>query len=119
MRNLVLTASVLATIAFAPAPGRAADIYTPPPPVYGAAPPPPPVAYVPQPYAYAPPPAYMRGPGIIAVPEGPAYVVPGPAYQAGGEYEEAPALVDARRYYRDCWWEWGYRKCVLRPRALW
>jgi hypothetical protein len=49
-------------------------------------------------------------------PEGPAYEVSEPAYQPGDEYIQGPALVDGRRYYRDCWWEWGYRRCALKSR---
>jgi hypothetical protein len=95
-----------------------------PPPAYGAAPPayvqgpPPVVAYGPPPYppatAYVPP-VYPRG--VITAPQGPGYVVPGPVYQPSDEYVQAPALVDARRYYRECWWEFGYRRCALRHKA--
>ena len=114
MRALMLPACVTAVMAgLIPLQIHAADIYAPSP-GYGAAPPP---AYRPPPaYGYAPPPVYVRPPGVIAAPEGPAYVVPGPVYQPGDEYVEAPVAVDARRYYRDCWWEWGYRRCALRPR---
>jgi hypothetical protein len=123
MRTLVLSiVAVIAALSLA----HAADVY--PPPAYGAAPPP---AYQPPPpaYGYAPPPAYRqppvvaygppvygRPPGIIVAPEGPAYQVSEPAYQPGDEYVQGPALVDGRRYYRDCWFEWGYRRCTLRPR---
>jgi len=108
------------------APAYAADVY--PPPAYGAAPPP---AYQAPPpaYGYAPPPVYGQPPvvaygppvygrpqGIIVAPEGPAYQVSEPAYQPGDEYVQGPALVDGRRYYRDCWWEWGYRRCALKSR---
>ena len=105
----------------------AADVY--PPPAYGAAPPPayqpPPPGYVqaPPPPAYGPPPVVAYGPpvyarprGIIVAPEGPAYQVSEPAYQPGDEYVQGPALVDGRRYYRECWWDWGYRRCALKPR---
>lgn len=96
------------------------------PPAYGAAPPPayveapPPSAYPPPPPAYGPPPPAYYGPprGVIAAPQGPAYVVPGTPYQAGDEYTQGPVLVDGRRYYRECWWEWGYRRCALRARAV-
>jgi hypothetical protein len=99
---------------------QAADVYrppaygratAPPQPAYGSAPPP----------AYAPPPvvAYGAAPGVVAAPEGPAYIVSQPTYQPGGEYVQGPFLVDARRYYRDCWFEWGQLRCVLRPRWFW
>jgi len=72
----------------------------------------PPAVYpAPPPYGYAPPRVYRHPPGVIAAPEGPAYVVPGPAYHAGSEYEMMPVGIDARRYYRECQWEWGYRRC--------
>ena len=93
------------------------------PPAYGAAPPPPPPGYAyppaaPRPYGYVAPPAYRAPPGVIAAPEGNAYVVPGPAYQGGSEYEDQPVAVDARRYYRECWWEWGYRRCAIRAKTI-
>ena len=28
-------------------------------------------------------------------------------------------LVDGRRYYRECWIEWGQRRCSLKPRWWW
>lgn len=126
MRALVL--SVVVAVAASSA-AYAADVF--PPPVYGAAPPPayqpPPPGYVqapPPPSAYGPPVVYVQPPvvaygrprGIIAAPEGPAYDVSQPAYQPGDEYIQGPALVDGRRYYRECWWEWGYTRCALKPR---
>jgi hypothetical protein len=126
MRTLTLALSAMAAIAGTPMTLHAADVY---PPAYGAAPPPayrpPPVAgYVP-PVVYGSPPAvaygavpiYPRAPGFIAAPEGPAYAVPGPVYQPGDEYAEQPVLVDDSRYYRKCWWEFGYRRCFLRHKA--
>ena len=112
MRTLVL--SVIAVLsASALTPAYAADVF--PPPAYGAAPPPP-AAYGPPPAVAYGPPVYARPRGIIVAPEGPAYEVSEPAYQPGDEYIQGPALVDGRRYYRDCWWEWGYRRCVLKSR---
>lgn len=118
MRTVVLS---LAAVVCASSLANAADVY--PPPAYGAAPPPPPVYGPPPAVAYGPPPAVAYGPpvyarprGIIVAPEGPAYEVNEPAYQPGDEYVQGPALVDARRYYRDCWWEWGYRRCALKSR---
>ena len=123
MRTLVLS---IASVVTASSLACAADNY--PPPSYGAAPPPayqpPPRAYVQAPPpAYGPPPAVAYGPpiyarprGIIVAPEGPAYEGSQPAYQPGDEYIQGPALVDGRRYYRDCWFEWGYRRCILKPR---
>ena len=118
---VVLAIATVATIA----PAHAADIYGPAP-GYGAAPPP---AYQPppaRPYGYAPPAygvppvvAYEPPPGVIAAPEGPAYIVSQPAYQPGDEYAQAPFVVDGRRYYRECWVEWGQRRCALKPRWFW
>ena len=126
MRTLVLSV-IAAMSASSLTPSFAADVY--PPPSYGAAPPPayqsPPPGYVqaPPPQVYGPPPAVAYGPpvyarprGVIVAPEGPAYEVSEPAYQPGDEYVQGPALVDGRRYYRECWWDWGYRRCALKPR---
>ena len=126
MRALMLTAA-MAIAGAALTSARAADNL--PPPAYGNAPPP---AYAAPPpaYGYAPPPAYGYAPpvyapaspyrrvppGYVVAPEGPAYAVPAPNYQAGDEYEANEVLVDNRRYYRDCWWEWGFRRCALKPR---
>jgi hypothetical protein len=121
----ILTAVLLAVLAGTSL-AQAGDFPPPgyrnaPPPAYGYAPPPA--------YGYAPPPVVAYGPpyapaprnqpmppGFVAAPEGPVYAVPGPSYQAGDEYESAEVLVDNRRYYRECWWEWGYRRCAVRPR---
>ncbi len=51
--------------------------------------------------------------GVITVPEGWAYVVPEPVYQPGHEYVQSPVLLDGR-HYRDCWFEWGQRRCAVR-----
>jgi hypothetical protein len=121
MRVVLLTAAVIALfVGSMPAAAPAADIYGPPP-AYGQAPPP---AYPPAPrYGYVPaaPPvaAYGPPPGVIAAPEGPAYIVSQPAYQPGDEYAQGPFLVDGRRYYRECWIEWGQRRCTLKPRWWW
>ena len=96
MRTLMIAATMLAGASFAPA--SAGET---PPGIYPA----------PPPYGYTPPRAYRHPPGVIAAPEGPAYVVPGPAYHAGSEYEMMPIGTDGRRYYRECQWEWGYRRC--------
>ena len=96
--------------AYAPPPA----VYAPPPVAYGYAPPP--VAYGP-PYAPAAPHRRVP-PGYVVAPEGPVYAVPAPNYQAGDEYLNSEVLVDNRRYYRECWWEWGFQRCALKPR-LW
>jgi len=33
----------------------------------------------------------------------------------GVEYADAPIMIEGRRYYRDCWWDWGKRRCELKP----
>src|SRR3954471_12217232 len=129
MRMLMLTAAVAAIAGTSPVQG--ADNF--PPPAYGNVPPPgyaPPPVYAAPPGYYVPPPAYGYArpvyppaspyqpapPGYVVAPEGPVYAVPAPNYQAGDEYEGNEVLVDNRRYYRDCWWERGFRRCALKPR---
>jgi hypothetical protein len=122
MRMLMLTASTVVAIAgmaMSAAPTFAADIYgpspsygPPPPQAYG---PPPPQAYgPPPPPAYGPPPVVAYGPppppqAYYGPP--PAYVAPG--YPPGSEYEQ-PVYVEGQPYYRECWWDWGRRRCELR-----
>jgi len=118
MRTLTL-ASILVTAFSAAALGSAAyaaDFQDPaygaaPPPAYGPPPPsaygpPPPPAYGPPPpaYGYAPPAAY---PPVAMAPQ--AYVAPG----AG--YDDQAIFINGERYYRDCWWDWGRRRCELKP----
>ena len=116
MRMLMLTASTLAALALSQPQVFAADVYAPPP-SYGPPPqaygPPPPPAYGPPPPAYGPPPVVAYGPPppqtYYAPP--PAYVAPG--YPPGSEYEQ-PVYLEGRPYYRECWWDWGRRRCELR-----
>lgn len=105
---VALTGSALAADVFVPPP-PAHVMVAPPPPVY--APPPPRYSYYPRPpvVAYGPP------PGLITVPGGPSYYVQQPAYQAGSEYVAGPLEVEGPGYRRECWFEWGQRRCVLRP----
>ena len=28
---------------------------------------------------------------------------------------EVPDQSVGQRYYRDCWWDWGQRRCELKP----
>ena len=133
MRTLTLASSLVAsffavamTAASAadfqdPAYGAAPPAYGPPPPqAYGPPPPlpaygpPPPSAYGPPPpaYGYAPPPAYgyaappAYGPPVAMAPQ--AYVPPGAAY------DDQVIMIEGERYYRDCWWDWGRRRCELK-----
>ena len=47
---------------------------------------------------------------------GTTYVQPGATLvQPGTEYVDAPIVMEGRRYYRDCWWDWGRRRCELKP----
>ena len=128
MRTLLLTGAALALVAgstavraadiYPPAPGyaEAPTVYAPPPaPNYG---PPPPPAYHPLPrYGYAPP-VYAPQPGYAPPVYGPppvvAYDDEAEAVPPHGVYRDAPAYAHAPRLYRDCWWEWGERRCVTR-----
>jgi hypothetical protein len=109
--TLACTFALLATTAV-----HAADVYVPAP-AYGLAPPPPRYA---APVVIPAPPvvAYAPAPGLITVPGGPSYFVQQPAYQAGSEYVAGPLEVAGPGYYRQCWFEWGQRRCVIRP-AWW
>ena len=47
---------------------------------------------------------------------GTTYVQPGTTYMAPGTaYQDQPIYVNGQRYYRDCWWDWGRRRCELKP----
>jgi hypothetical protein len=61
-------------------------------------------------FGYPPPPAYgyVEAP-VAAVPAPQVYVAPGTAYR------DEPIIINGQRYYRDCWWDWGQRKCELKP----
>ena len=48
--------------------------------------------------------------------QGQVYLAPGATYVAPGqEYTDQPIIIEGRRYYRDCWWDWGQRRCELKP----
>ena len=54
-------------------------------------------------------------PGIAVGPPA-APMIQGQVYLAPGtEYNDAPIVIEGRRYYRDCWWDWGRRRCELKP----
>lgn len=97
MRASMLATTLLVAALWTPA--LAGDVL--PPGIYPA----------PPPYGYVPPRVYRHPPGVVTAPEGPSYLVGGPAYPAGSEYEMMPIGTDARRYYRECQWEWGFRRC--------
>jgi hypothetical protein len=60
-------------------------------------------------------------PGVVVAPavpmaESPVYLAPGQTYvEPGTEYTDQPIYLEGRRYYRDCWWDWGRRRCELKP----
>jgi len=106
MRGFLLAGAMLAALAAVPTAASAQYYYADP---YGAAPlfgyPPPPA------YGYvAPPPSYgyVEAP-VAVVPAPQVYVAPGTAYA------DHPVIIEGRRYYRDCWWDWGQRRCELKP----
>lgn len=103
MRRFLLTASALAAITV---PSAAwAQYYADP---YGA-----PGAVV-----VNPPAVVVNPPGVVAAPmvESQVYLAPGQTYVAPGtEYQDQPVIINGQRYYRDCWWDWGRRKCELKP----
>jgi len=61
------------------------------------------------------------GPGVAVAPaaplvEGQVYLAPGQTYVAPGQqYQDQAIMIEGRRYYRDCWWDWGQRRCELKP----
>jgi hypothetical protein len=87
MRTLLFTTAAIAAIA-APSVAGAQYYSTNPPSIVVT--PAPPVA---SPYGFS---------------ERPVYLAP------GAQYEDAPIYIEGQRYYRDCWWDWGRRKCELK-----
>jgi hypothetical protein len=80
--------------------------------------------YYATPYAgpYAAPGVAVTTPGVTvtapAAPlvQGQVYLAPGATYVAPGQqYSDQPIIIEGRRYYRDCWWDWGQRRCELKP----
>jgi hypothetical protein len=74
--------------------------------------------YVADPYP-APGVAVAPAPGVaVTTPfvQGQVYLDPGATYVAPGQqYSDQAIIVEGRRYYRDCWWDWGQRRCELKP----
>ena len=64
---------------------------------------------------YVAPPAYVA-PGAPMV-ESQVYLAP-PAVTVtpppGTAYDDQPIYMNGERYYRDCWWDWGRRRCELK-----
>ena len=83
------------------------------------------VASVPAPQPAVGTPGYAApygAPGIAVAPpaspmiQGQVYLDPGATYVAPGQqYSDQPIIIEGRRYYRDCWWDWGQRRCELKP----
>jgi hypothetical protein len=60
-------------------------------------------------------------PGIVVTPpaapmvQGQVYLAPGQTYvQPGVSYPDGAIYMNGERYYRDCWWDWGQRRCELK-----
>ena len=105
MRNVLFAASAVAALALPGAASaqyyQAADVYAPPT-VY--------VAPSPSPYA--------RAPAVVGAPlvESQVYLAPSTTYVAPGTvYDDQAIYMNGQRYYRDCWWDWGRRRCELKP----
>ena len=102
MRQFVLAGAIAALAVTSSV--ASAQYYADP---YGASPlfgyPPPPA------YGYVAPPAY----GYVEAPEA---AVPAPQVYVGpgATFAAQPIIIAGRRYYRDCWWHWGQRKCELK-----
>ena len=105
MRNVLFAASAVAALAV---PGAASAQY-----YYEAADTLPPTVYVaPSPSPYAQPPAVV-GPPMV---QSQVYLAPNATYVAPGTvYDDQAVYMNGQRYYRDCWWDWGRRRCELKP----
>lgn len=105
MHKVLLTASALAMLALAPG-GASAQVYAAD--VYSTAP----GAIVVNPPAVVETPMVERR---VYMAPGTTYVAPGTTYmQPGVEYQDQPIIINGERYYRDCWWDWGKRRCELK-----
>jgi len=104
MRGLLFAASIAALAV----PGAASAQY-----YYGAA-----DVYAPNAYV-APPvvaPAAPLVKGQVYLAPGTTYLAPGTTYVApGAVYDDQAVFMNGQRYYRDCWWDWGRRRCELKP----
>ena len=70
-------------------------------------------------YVYTSPPAATYAAPEAPMVESQVYLAPGATYAApvvpGQQYLEEPIIISGQRYYRDCWWDWGQRRCELKP----
>jgi len=103
MRRILLAALAIAALAAIPTAASAQHYWGGDP--YGRSPL----------FGYPPPPAY----GYVTeapLAHGEVYLAPGTTTVAPGTvYEDHALIINGRRYYRDCWWEWGRRQCGLKP----
>ena len=61
---------------------------------------------------YAQPPAVVGAPMV----QSQVYLAPNATYVAPGTvYDDQAIYMNGQRYYRDCWWDWGRRRCELKP----
>jgi hypothetical protein len=75
--------------------------------------------------AYAPPATTYVAPGAYVAPAPGAPMVQSQVYLApaapsvmvapGTTYDDQAIYMNGQRYYRDCWWDWGRRRCELKP----
>lgn len=140
--SLAGASSANAADIYEPAPGYSAapPVYEPPPPNYGPPPPPayrplprygyaqppayePPQVYGPRPQVYGPPPQVYAPPPQAYGPPPRVYGQP-PAVAYDDDEEYAPPrtyrgspMYAQRPHHRDCWWEFGERRCG--PRRGW
>jgi hypothetical protein len=98
MRNVLFAASAIVALAVPGAASAqyyygAADVYAPPPPA-----------------AYVAPPATYVAPAPMA--QSQVYLAPGTPYVApGAVYDDQQVIINGQRYFKDCWWDWGRRRC--------
>jgi len=67
---------------------------------------------------YPAPGAVVVAPLVVGAPmvQGQVYLAPGQAYVVPGQtYDDQALIINGQRYYRDCWWDWGRRRCELKP----
>jgi hypothetical protein len=71
--------------------------------------------------AYGPPATTYVAPGTTYVAPAPGMVQsqvyltpPAVAVAPGAAYDDQAIYIDGERYYRDCWWDWGRRRCELK-----
>ena len=96
MRNILFAASAIVALAI---PGAASAQY-----------------YATETYA-APPAAYVAPGAAYVAPmvESQVYLAPpAVAVAPGATYDDQAIYMNGERYYRDCWWDWGHRRCELK-----